>query len=214
MLATIYVNFTTAFELLEDIVPTKEGDVIVLNAANSNVGQVITQAARGKGMRVVSVIRNRPNWAETEQLLKSCGAELVTTAEKLEEDLKGNSIPSPILGINAVGGESANALLKALAKGGVLVTFGVMTFDPISVSAVDLIFMNKKVVGYWMAGSQSKSAANKKAKIQEAIELVLKGGLSPPKTAVFDAATEWEAAFDKAAKGGSDAKVLLKFSDA
>lgn len=101
-----------------------------------------------------------------------------------------------------------------LADRGTHVTYGALTFDPISVSPVDMIFRNIKVVGYWMTGSQSKTLDlnNKKAKITEAVHLIQKAGLVSPQTLVFDA-KEWKAAFNKVIGGQSDSKVLLRFSE-
>ena len=49
--ATIGVNPCTAFRLLRDFVTLREGDSIIQNGANSQVGRVVGEAHRWYGTR-------------------------------------------------------------------------------------------------------------------------------------------------------------------
>ena len=46
--------------------------------------QLVIQLAKAKGIHTVNVVRDRPDMAEVEHYLKSLGADVVTTDEKLK----------------------------------------------------------------------------------------------------------------------------------
>ncbi|KAF5834789.1 chaperonin 10-like protein [Dunaliella salina] len=95
--ATLCINPTTALAMLERFVSLSPGDVVVQNGATSAVGQAVIQLAKAKGLQTVNIIRDRPNWAETEDWLKKLGADVVTTEEKLLESLSTCSFPNAFL---------------------------------------------------------------------------------------------------------------------
>lgn len=65
-----------AYRLLEDYGNLKPGDCIILNAANSTVGQIVLQLAALLRLRVVAVARDggRGDWEKFSGWLKSLGA--------------------------------------------------------------------------------------------------------------------------------------------
>lgn len=85
--------------LLRDFVNLKSGDVVVQNGATSAVGQAVIQIAKIKNIQTINIIRNRytqgeyneddspfrPNLQHTVEMLKSMGATLVETDDKIQE---------------------------------------------------------------------------------------------------------------------------------
>ncbi|GBG79328.1 hypothetical protein CBR_g29478 [Chara braunii] len=153
--ATVVVNPTTAYRMLEDFVNLVEGDVVVQNGATSMVGQAVIQLANVKGVRTINIIRDRPDLAETVRNLQDLGATVVVTEEQAEDrsimkHVMGD-LPPPVLGLNCVGGSSASSILKVLAPGGTIVTYGGMAKKPVTVSASQLIFKDVIVRGFWVS---------------------------------------------------------------
>lgn len=91
--------------MLEEFVDLQPGDVVVQNAANSAVGQYVIQMARNKGLRTVNIVRPRcvllqvswhmlsskifrlrPDMQATVDVLKTLGADMVTTDAALRQD--------------------------------------------------------------------------------------------------------------------------------
>ena len=80
-----------AFFLLEDVVKLQPGDWLVQNAGTSAIAQYVVQLARLRGVRSISVVRDRPA-AELEDVrakLKAVGADEVLTETEL--DLRKNA---------------------------------------------------------------------------------------------------------------------------
>jgi trans-2-enoyl-CoA reductase len=95
------------------------GDVVVQNGATSAVGTHVIQLAKARGLRTVNVIRHsgrRPDWDATVAMLRSYGADLVTTEARLKQDLAAAGLPLPALALNCVGGSSAAAIAKVLRR--------------------------------------------------------------------------------------------------
>ena len=96
-----------------------EGDTVIQNAANSSVGQCVTQIAKSRGINVINVVRGREQKEldALKQKMKAYGADNVITEEELvspsfKEMFK--SISQPKLAINLVGGSSATNIAKRL----------------------------------------------------------------------------------------------------
>lgn len=118
--ATVSVNPCTAYRMLKDFVPLKEGDWFIQNAANSGVGRAAIQIGKLWGLKSINVVRNRPNVDELREELEGLGADLVIT----EEEIANKNIKSRIeritqgqgvsLGLNCVGGKPTTDLMRNL----------------------------------------------------------------------------------------------------
>merc|ERR1712137_147313 len=153
--AGISSNPCTAYRLLSDFGNLTEGDVVIQNAANSNVGQCVTQIANARGIKVINVVRSRDD-KDMEQLkkkMKEYGADYVVTEEELVSpkfDQMFKDLPKPKLAINAVGGSSATNIAKRLGSGGVMVAIGGMSRKPILIPTGAMIFKDLTFEGFWM----------------------------------------------------------------
>ncbi|SDU24230.1 NADPH:quinone reductase [Verrucomicrobium sp. GAS474] len=146
--AMFHINPLTAWAFLHEIVPLQPGAWIVQNAATSAVGRQVIALAHKLGLRTVNLVRK----ADDIPLLKALGADVVAVTEGAdagairEEMGKGKAL----LGLNAVGGESAALVSKLLAPGGVHVTYGAMSRQPVKVSNGALIFSAMTYRGFWL----------------------------------------------------------------
>lgn len=147
--AMLKVNPLTALRVLEDYTPLQTGDWLVLNAANSGVGQCLIQLAHARGLHTICVVRQA---AARREALQELGADLVVDEEEpdmVRAVLATPGVQRPLLASNCVGGESALRLMDMLAPGGTMVTFGSMSRKSIKVPNSWLIFKNISLRGLW-----------------------------------------------------------------
>ncbi|KAM5269779.1 enoyl-[acyl-carrier-protein] reductase, mitochondrial isoform 1-T1 [Hipposideros larvatus] len=152
--ATLAVNPCTAYRMLMDFEQLKPGDSVIQNASNSGVGQAVIQIAAALGLRTISVVRDRPDLQKLTDRLKGLGSEHVITEEELRKPEMKNlfkDMPQPRLALNCVGGKSSTELLRYLAPGGTMVTYGGMAKQPVTVPVSLLIFKDLKLRGFWMS---------------------------------------------------------------
>jgi len=147
-LALALLNPMTAWRLLNDFEYLNPGDFVIQNAANSAVGCSIIQFASRLGAEVINLVRRE----ELRAPLKELGAKNVIldddeAPEKVAEITDGAKCK---LALNSVGGRSALRLAKCLVRGGVHVTFGAMTGDPVRFPTRQLIFDDLRLVGFWL----------------------------------------------------------------
>ncbi|MFZ5805588.1 MAG: MDR family NADPH-dependent oxidoreductase [Verrucomicrobiota bacterium] len=169
-LAMIYVNPPTAWRMLHDFVPLKKGDWIIQNAANSAVGRCVIQIAKAKGWHTINIVRR----SELIDELKALGGDVVVLeSEKLKQNVM-NAIQEPImLGLNAVGGNSAIWLADCLEKGGTVVTYGGMSKEPFKIPTRFFIFKDLRFVGFWMSHwYKQRPVADREAMLREVGELM------------------------------------------
>ncbi|MCJ8328984.1 MAG: zinc-binding dehydrogenase [Lentisphaeria bacterium] len=141
--ACLSVNPATAWRLIHDFVQLKPGDWIVINAANSALGQSLNQIARALDLKVVNLAR-RPSLVHGSDTVFDDDDSAIQQAKSC---LNGASIK---LAINQVGGQSSRRLMKLLSPNGTMVTVGAMSKEPITVSGGQLIFKNLILCGFWI----------------------------------------------------------------
>ncbi|XP_077754943.1 enoyl-[acyl-carrier-protein] reductase, mitochondrial isoform X2 [Canis aureus] len=160
------------------------GDWVIQNASNSGVGQAVIQIAAALGLRTINVVRDRPDLQELTDRLKSLGAEHVLTEEELRKHEMKNffkDMPQPRLALNCVGGKSSTELLRHLAPGGTMVTYGGMAKQPVIASVSQLIFKDLKLRGFWLSQwKKDHSPAQFKELILTLCGLIGRGQLTAP----------------------------------
>ena len=143
-----FVNAPTAILLLDECRRLREGDWIIQNGANSNLGIAVIQYARKRGLRTLNVVRRE----SLKEPLERLGADVVVTEDqpyaKEIDALTGGGEVS--LALNSIGGKSALSILSALADGGTHVTIGAMDFTPIRFPTRQLIFNGIQMRGFWL----------------------------------------------------------------
>ena len=152
MAATLAVNPCTAYRMLHDFVPLSKDDTVLQNGANSAVGQSVIQICHRLGLRTINIVRKRENIEELKQELIEMGADFVLTEEELRTStiFKDEKLAQPKLVLNCVSGKGVISLVKAVANGGTIVTYGGMSRQPLVVPTSALIFKDIRLVGYWM----------------------------------------------------------------
>lgn len=181
--ATITVNPATAYRMLRDFVALNPGDTIIQNGANSAVGQAVIQLCKVMQLKSVNVIRDRPNVDELKNGLKRLGATEVLTEEEVRTTtlFKSKALPAPKLAFNCVGGKSATNIMRHLAEKGILVTYGAMSREALTIPNSALIFKDIAFRGFWISKwSKEHTLEERKNMYNELFELMGKGQFAPP----------------------------------
>ncbi|XP_059608091.1 enoyl-[acyl-carrier-protein] reductase, mitochondrial-like [Phlebotomus argentipes] len=183
--ATLTVNPTTAYRMLKDFADLKPGDTVIQNAANSAVGQIVLQMCRKWGINCIGVVRSRPDIDTLKAALKSLGAKDIFTEEEFATtDIFSDTLLSPKLALNCVGGESAENLLTHLAHGGTFVTYGCISKKPTTIPASVFIYRNIKCCGFWRTNwtSENHGSPERVRMLEEIVAMYQAGELQVPPT--------------------------------
>ena len=181
---TVSVNPCTAYRMLKDFVPLKEGEWFMQNGANSGVGRAAIQLGKLWGYKSINVVRKRENGhEELVNDLKGLGADVVVTEEELKskdfrEKVKQftNGGREPVrLGLNCVGGPLVNDMAKHLSVSSPMVTYGAMSKQPVNLPMGLLIFKNISFNGFWVSRWSDKHPDQKEACVHEILELTRQG---------------------------------------
>ncbi|KAH8196346.1 hypothetical protein TruAng_009489 [Truncatella angustata] len=200
---TVAVNPCSAYRMLRDYAdpPLREGDWFIQNGANSGVGRAAIQLGRLWGYRSINVVRGRDTPEETEKLrreLKELGADHVVTEEEflsrefrdqVKEWTRGGR-EGIQLGLNCVGGKSAQNMAKNLGANASLVTYGGMSRQPVVLPTGLLIFKNIKFLGFWLSRWADQNTADKQRTVNEILGLVREGKFRD--TPVVDVKWDWD----------------------
>ena len=205
-LAMIAINAPTAWQLLHGIVPLREGDWIVQNAAASAVGRLVIQLARRMGVRTANIVRR----AEQVDELRRLGAdEVFVDGPALDERVAASLQEPVVLGIDAVAGSATGLLARCVAEGGTVVTYGLLSGEPCAVEARDIVFRDIRLRGFWLARCASADPAVMKSMLAELVPLVGAGDLQVPVAALYELA-DVGAALRHAQQPGRGGKVMLR----
>ncbi|XP_058160734.1 enoyl-[acyl-carrier-protein] reductase, mitochondrial isoform X3 [Dasypus novemcinctus] len=160
------------------------GDSVIQNASNSGVGQAVIQIAAALSLRTINVVRDRPDMQKLRDRLKNLGAECVITEEELRKpEMKSfwKDMPQPRLALNCVSGKSSTELLRHLAPGGTMVTYGGMAKQPVIASVSQLIFKDLRLRGFWLSQWKKDHGPDQfKELILTLCDLIRQGQLTAP----------------------------------
>ncbi|OQS02561.1 zinc-binding dehydrogenase family protein [Thraustotheca clavata] len=147
--ASCFVNPLTVVAFVETAI-AKDVKAIVHTAGASALGKMLVRHAKENGINVVAVVRRQ----EHVDTLKEIGAEYIVNTSDADWHKQLKEITSELnatIGFDAVGGSTAGAVLSAMPANSELFVYGALSGEGISgVSARDLIFLNKKVSGFWL----------------------------------------------------------------
>ncbi|WP_295523972.1 zinc-dependent alcohol dehydrogenase family protein, partial [Limnohabitans sp. Rim8] len=207
--AMLAANPAPAWVLLQHQVTLQPGQWVIQNAANSAVGQCTRQLASHLGILLINVVR-RPEAVTAEEgghWLVDDGQDPDALQESVRKITQGEPV---VLGLDAIGGKASQALASSLSPQGRLVLYGLLSGDPCSISAHDLIFRNVHVQGFWLANWFSNFDNRQKARTvyPALMELAAQNVLSMSVEKVYELSDVLEA-IAHSAQTGRQGKVLL-----
>lgn len=103
----------------------KAGDALVVNAANGAVGQVVIQLCRLMNIRAIAITRRHDNFSDTKAWLEFLGAyKVFADDEPIVPALQREYASLPKLAFDGVGGVGTLKLIRSLAPGSTIVSYG------------------------------------------------------------------------------------------
>lgn len=207
--AMLKVNPITAWRMLHDFVSLERGAWFIQNAANSAAGRAAIQIGHELGYRSVNVVR-RPELID--ELLGDGADVVLIEGDQLREEVAERTGGAAIrLALNAVGGKSALQLAKALAPGGMIVTYGAMSLQPLNIPNGMLIFKNLIFTGFWVnKWYEAASQAQRSETFAPLFEMAKRGLLRARVEKTYPLA-EALAAVAHSAQGKRKGKIVFEF---
>ncbi|XP_011494968.1 PREDICTED: probable trans-2-enoyl-CoA reductase, mitochondrial [Ceratosolen solmsi marchali] len=179
------VNPCTAYRMLKDFICLQPGETIIQNGGNSAVGQLVIQLCKIWGIKTINIVRNRSNIETLKEQLLNLGATEVLTEEELKTTniFKSQILPQPRLALNCVCGKNAWEIQKHLVHGGIMVTYGGMSREPLMVPASHLIFKDITFKGFWMTSwTKDNFNSEERHKMYDELQnLFIEKKLQPPR---------------------------------
>ncbi len=115
----------------------------------------------------------------------------------------------PKLALDAVGGLATNALAAALAEGGRVVNYGLLSGQPCQVDPKHLVFRDVTLSGFWLATWFKGASRERVQALYGGLSpLIADGTLSAPIAATYPLSRIREAAAH-AGRGARDGKIIL-----
>ncbi|MFI7273030.1 zinc-binding alcohol dehydrogenase family protein [Streptomyces sp. NPDC049879] len=133
----------TAYDLVGTVARVRPGESVLVHAAAGGVGGQAVQFARLAGAgRIVGVVGGR----EQAEYAARYGCDRVVTRDAFPAALEGEAFD---VVLDPVGGATRRANLTLLAPHGRLVVYGnIATFEPVTVSANDLLGQGQSLLAY------------------------------------------------------------------
>ena len=203
--AMLKANPATALVMLEDVIPMQAGDWVILNAANSAVGQNVVTVGRALGLRIACVVRREG----AAQALRDLGAEVVIVddgtgaAPALPDGAKAR------VALDAIGGVATERLAAAVADGGTVVNYGLLSGESPRLSAHDLVFRGLTLRGFWLASWFATAGPARIKQVYGQLVTWLDAGKIGAKVDAHYPMEQAPEAVAHAAREGRDGKVLI-----
>ncbi len=213
-LALVPINYSTAYLLLRNVTALAEGDWILQNAANSNVGYYLIRLCRQWGLHTVNVVR-RP---ELLRQLEQAGGDLnLLDGDDLAERVRA-VVPAKRLklAIDAIAGDATTRVGRCFgADGGLIASYGLLSGEPCKIPPEMLMLDNVTLTGFYAARTAQQIGAAAVMQMQADINRLLVADPPAVPIAAIYALTDVRQAVAHAARSGADrgGKVVLKMEN-
>lgn len=148
--ACLIINPLTALGLVDKAIQGKH-KAIIQNAAASQVGKMVLQLAKQKGIPAIHIVRRK----EQEDLLKSFGADIVLNSESptFEQDLKKEAHRlKATVAFDAVAGPMTGLILRAMPSHSKILVYGALSGKScMDINPLSLIFQESSVGGFYLS---------------------------------------------------------------
>lgn len=194
----------TAYDLINTVAGVRPGQSVLIHAAAGGVGTLAGQFARAAGAgRVVGVVGD-PGQADH---ARKVGYDQALSREEFPRALDGEHFD---VILDPIGGQTRLANLGRLAPHGRIVVYGnIATFEPVSVSANDLLMQGASMLTY-NSNLLSRTHPERLAdSARRAVELVANGKVGIEITAEYEPA-DVEKAIADLAGGATHGKSVIR----
>jgi NADPH:quinone reductase-like Zn-dependent oxidoreductase len=209
--AMFFVNPASALVMTRWLLKVPRGAWLLQTAAGSDLGRMIIRLGKEHGFRTISVVRRRDL---ADELRKAGSDAAISTAdESVEERVRaltdGKGVP---FALDAVGGSTGLAAVKALAAGGRLLVYGTLSGEPIPLDSRLLMVGRKRIEGFWLSEWTQEQSATTMLRLFRQINRGLAAGVLTSEVAATFPLDQIRAAVEQASVPGRHGKVLLRFA--
>lgn len=206
--AQFVVNPLTAWIMTIEELALKPGEWLLQTAAGSTLGRVVLQIAALRGFKTINVVRRRDQVEE----LKALGADecICTDDEDIVERVRQITGKAGLSkAIDAVGGETGAAVMRALGRNGVMLVYGLLSGQPMRIDAGRMIFTSSTLRGFWLSDwLRSAPPERQRSVTTEMLRSMASNEIVPPVEAEYPLA-DIHKAVEHAERRGRSGKVLL-----
>ena len=203
-------------ELLLETTDLQEGDWMIQNAANGAVGQLVIKAAQARGIRTCNVVRSERGKAVLAGVVGDGDVIVVGSQGDLKARVAAATGNATIkLGLDAISGEGAGALLSCLGFGGHLTCYGLLSGQPLTLPAGKVAFGGVTVGGFSRFRVLQKiGIVDARKRLRALADKVVQGEIAVEVAQVYDfgAPEELYKAMAHAEQKGRGGKILLRFT--
>jgi NADPH:quinone reductase len=196
----------TAYDLVNTVTRVQPGDRVLIHAAAGGVGTMAVQYARLAGASHIAGVVGDPDRAA---YAASFGYDRVLTRDQFPAAL-GQETFDVIL--DPVGGPTRTASLQRLAPHGRLAVYGnIATFEPVMVSANDLLMTGASLLTYNSSLLSQTNPGRLAGSVRAALRSLASGQVKTGITAEYEMA-ELGSAIQRLADGATHGKSILRIS--
>ena len=181
--ASVWMMFITAYGALIEDAKVKEGDFVLIPAASSSVGLAAIQLARYAGATPIALTRTAD---KRRQLLEAGAAHVIATAESdlVAEVMRITDGRGARVAFDPVGGPMFAKLIAALAPGGIIYLYGLLSDAPTELPVLQMIAKVPTIKAHniWLT---SGDAVRRKAAVEFVGAGLAGGALKPVIDRVF-----------------------------
>jgi NADPH:quinone reductase-like Zn-dependent oxidoreductase len=200
--AQFALNPPTAWALLDEL-HVQPGDWIAMNAATSNIAQLVHQLARRRDVGVVGIVRRQ-------SLAKASFPAVADDEASLSDRLLQLAGGAPIAGfLDSIGGPALMSVLPALRQGATIVSYAVIGSEPAPMRNADLIYRNLCWKGFGLDHWLQTSAERRGDMLEDLWDAIRRGDVSLPVRHRY-ALADVHAAVTDASTNHAAGKILLE----
>ena len=180
----LLVQGLTAWHLYRTSAHLREGETAVVHAGAGGVGSLAVQLGKRFGARVIATASSE----EKRRLALELGADAAVdvTREDLKDALiEANDGRRVDVVLEMAGGRVFDASVRALAPFGRLVTYGMASREPNTVTAPNLMRHSTAVIGFWLAHCFLRPQEMLDEPLQELFRMTAAGELRVIEGAVY-----------------------------
>jgi NADPH:quinone reductase-like Zn-dependent oxidoreductase len=209
--ATFFVNPASALVMTRRVLKVPRGAWLLQTAAGSALGRMIIRLGRHHGFRTINVVRRREL---AEELLRAgADAAIATADESVEERVQALTGGAGVgFALDAVGGATGLAVVRALGPGGRMLVYGTLSGEPIPLDPRLLMVGHKSIEGFWLSEWARAQGVLTMVTLFRQIRSLIAAGVLTSEVAGSFPLDEIRAAVEQALAPGRPGKVLLRMA--
>jgi NADPH:quinone reductase-like Zn-dependent oxidoreductase len=172
---------------------------------------MIIRLGQHYGFRTINLVRRRE---QSEELLQAGGdAAICTNEESIEERVQALTNGKGVrFAVDAVGGATGSAVVRALGSGGRLLVYGTLSDEPLALDPRVLMVGQKSVEGFWLSEWVRKQRVWTMFGLLRRIGKLLDAGVLASEVGATFPLEQIQAAVQRVATPGRQGKVLLRIA--